>query len=126
MRSGVHRITLRRHTDCGIDSVVAATLGPKPPQHRACPGTGPNLPVVHFLQTVPEEIIDRVPEELRDRADEIVGEVSANPVLLAMLVIAGVLTVIMFVWGVTKQAFKAAAFAALAGAGVWYWYFSIR
>jgi hypothetical protein len=81
---------------------------------------------VHFFQTIPEEIVDRIPDDLRDRADEIVSEVQANPTLMAVLVVVGVLTALLFVWGVVKQAFKAALFAGLASAGVWYWYFNIR
>jgi hypothetical protein len=84
-------------------------------------------PVIRFFfQTIPEEIVDRVPIELRDRADEIIGEVQANPALLAILIGVGVLSALLFVWGVVKQFFKAAFFAALASAGAWYWYFNIR
>lgn len=79
-----------------------------------------------FLQTVPDEIVERIPDELRDRADEIIGDVQANPALLAVLIAIGVVSAIIFVWGVTKQLFKAALFAALASAGAWYWYFNIR
>jgi hypothetical protein len=79
------------------------------------------LPAVYFAQTVPTEITDRLPD-----ADQIVGEVQANPALLAILVIVGLLTGMLFLWGIVKQAVKAAVFAGLASAGVWYWYFNIR
>jgi Flp pilus assembly pilin Flp len=52
--------------------------------------------------------------------------VQANPALLAALIGVGVVTALIFVWGVVKQFFKAAFFAALASAGAWYWYFNIR
>jgi len=67
-----------------------------------------------------------VPEDVRDRADEIIDSVKADPTLLAVLVAVGVATLALFVWGLTKQVFKAALFAGLASAGVWYWYFNVR
>ena len=79
-----------------------------------------------FLQTVPEELVDRIPEDIRDRADEIVSEVQANPALLGVLVVIGILTAVIFFWGVARQVFKAAIFAGLASAGAWYWFFNIR
>jgi len=83
--------------------------------------------VIRFLfQTVPEQIVDRIPTDLRDRADEVIDEVQANPALLAVLIAVGVVSGLIFLWGVVKQFFKAALFAALASAGAWYWYFNIR
>jgi hypothetical protein len=38
----------------------------------------------------------------------------------------GVLAVVVFVWGIAKQAFKAAFLAAVLGAGAWFWYFNVR
>ena len=46
--------------------------------------------------------------------------------LLAVLVAVGVATLALFVWGLTKQVFKATLFAGLASAGVWYWYFNVK
>jgi hypothetical protein len=67
-----------------------------------------------------------IPEDLRDRADEIIETVKADPTLLAILIGVGVLTAAVFVWGIVRQFFKAAIFAGLASAGVWYWYFNVR
>lgn len=68
----------------------------------------------------------QVPEDIRDRADEIIDTVKADPTLLAILIGVGVLTAAIFVWGIARQFFKAALFAGLASAGIWYWYFNIR
>lgn len=67
-----------------------------------------------------------VPDEVRDRADEIIDRVKADPTLLAILIGVGVLTAVVFIWGMMRQVFKAALFAGLASAGVWYWYFNVR
>lgn len=67
-----------------------------------------------------------IPEDVRDRADEIIETVKADPTLLAILIGIGVLTAALFVWGIVRQFFKAAIFAGLASAGVWYWYFDVR
>ena len=75
---------------------------------------------------VPEEIVDRVPEDVRERVDEIAETVEANPVLAAILIGIGVLTALIFFWGVIKQVFKAAIVGAVLSAGAWYWYFNIR
>jgi hypothetical protein len=74
--------------------------------------------MLHFLQTLRDEVVDR--------ADEIVDTVKANPVLLAVLAAIGVITALVFLFGVVRQAFKAALFGGLLSAGAWYWYFSIR
>jgi hypothetical protein len=74
--------------------------------------------MLHFLQTLRDEVVDR--------ADEIVDTVKANPVLLAVLAVIGVITALVFLFGVVRQAFKAALFGGLLSAGAWYWYFSIR
>jgi hypothetical protein len=81
---------------------------------------------MYFLQTLPGDLLDRVPEGVREQAGQIVEEVKADPTLAAILSGVGVLTALLFVWGIVKQFFKAAIFAGLASAGVWYWYFNIR
>jgi hypothetical protein len=81
---------------------------------------------MHFLQTLPGDLLDRVPEGLKEQAGQIVDEIEANPTLAAILIGVGVLTALLFVWGIVKQFFKAAIFAGLASAGAWYWYFNIR
>ena len=78
--------------------------------------------MLHFLAQVDE----LVPEDVRERADEIIETVKADPTLLAALIAVGVATLALFAWGLTKQLFRAAFFAGLASAGVWYWYFNIR
>ena len=70
-----------------------------------------------FLQTD-----DLVPEQIGD----VVEAAKADPVLAGALIVVGVATMALFVWGMTKQVFKAAIFAGLASAGVWYWYFNVR
>ena len=72
------------------------------------------------------EIVDRIPDDIRERSTEIVDTVKANPTLLTILVVVGILTALLFVWGVVRQIFKAALFGGLASAAVWYWYFNIR
>ena len=67
-----------------------------------------------------------VPEDIQERANQIIDTVKADPTLLAVLIGAGVLTAALFVWGIVRQFFKAAIFAGLASAGVWYWYFNVR
>lgn len=70
-----------------------------------------------FLQTD-----DLVPEQV----GEVIDAAKTDPVLAGALIVIGVATLALFVWGLTKQVFKAALFAGLASAGVWYWYFNIR
>ena len=62
-----------------------------------------------------DEIQDRVPEGLVEAAGD-------NPTLTAILVMAGILGVVGFLWGVAKSAFKAAAFFALVAVVAWVWF----
>ncbi|HSG80103.1 MAG TPA: hypothetical protein VLD62_11025 [Acidimicrobiia bacterium] len=83
----------------------------------------------HFwllLQTETTSLIDRVPEDVRDRADEIVTTVKDNPQLAAMLAAAGVLTAILFFWGLAKHLVKTAVFGGLLSVGAWIWYFNVQ
>lgn len=68
----------------------------------------------------------QVPGDVSDRAGEIVDQVKENPTLAAILLGIGVLAIVVFVWGIVKQAFKAAFLAAVLGAGAWFWYFDVR
>ena len=68
----------------------------------------------------------QITDDLPELAGQIVDQVKANPVLLAMLIGVGVITAVVFLWGIVKQAFKAAIFAGLLSVGAWYWYFNIR
>ena len=62
-----------------------------------------------------EDIQDRVPEGLVEAAGD-------NPTLTAILVIAGIIGILGFFWGVTKSAFKAAAFFAIVAVVAWVWF----
>jgi uncharacterized membrane protein len=68
----------------------------------------------------------QVPEDFSKRAGEIVDQVKENPTLAAILLGIGILAIVVFIWGITKQAFKAAFLAAVLGAGAWFWYFNVR
>ncbi len=94
----------------------------------ACDGLIKSLHHLHLksMLRLLLQVDELVPEDVRERADEIIDTVKADPTLLAILLAVGVATLALFVWGMTKQVFKAAIFAGLASAGVWYWYFNIR
>ena len=78
-----------------------------------------------LLQTDTTSILDRVPDDVRQRADEIVGTVRENPTLAAVLAVIGVLTLVLFLWGIVKQVIKAAIVGGVLSAGAWYWYFNV-
>jgi hypothetical protein len=61
-----------------------------------------------------------------DIAGQIVDQVKANPQLLAILIGVGVLTAMLFVWGIMKHAIKAAIIGGILSVGAWFWYFNIR
>jgi hypothetical protein len=69
-----------------------------------------------------EELADRV----GDQVGQIVEQAKADPALLGILIAVGVVTAVVFLWGVVRQAFKAALVAGVLSAGAWYWYFNIR
>ena len=66
--------------------------------------------------------IPTIPEIAR----QIVDQVKANPQLLAILIGVGVLTAMLFVWGIMKHAIKAAIIGGILSVGAWFWYFNIR
>lgn len=68
----------------------------------------------------------QIPITIPENANEIIETVKANPVLLAALIGVGVLTAFVFVWGIMKQAIKAAIFGGVLSVGAWFWYFNIR
>jgi hypothetical protein len=78
------------------------------------------------LIQVPEDIVERVPDPLKEQVGQIADQVEANPALLGILAAIGVITALLFVWGIFKQAFKAVLFGGLLSAGAWYWFFNIR
>jgi len=76
----------------------------------------------NYLQ-VPEDVI---PEDVKDKVGDVVEQVQSNPELAAILIGVGVLTAAIFVWGIFRQAFKAAFIGLALSAGTWYWYFNVR
>jgi hypothetical protein len=69
--------------------------------------------------------LGQIPGDISERAAQIVDTVKVNPVLWQSIGV-GVITACIFLWGIVKQAFKAAIFAGLLSVGAWYWYFNIR
>lgn len=65
-------------------------------------------------------------EQGKETVNQIVEAAKADPVLLAVLIGVGIITLAIFFWGIAKQLFKAAIVAGLLSAGVWYWYFNIH
>ncbi len=65
---------------------------------------------------------DLVPEQV----GEVIDAAKADPALAGALIAVGLATLGIFLWGMTRQVFKAALFAGLTSAGVWYWYFNIK
>jgi len=63
---------------------------------------------------------------ISENAGQIVDQVKANPQLLAILIGVGVLTAVLFVWGIMKHAIKAAIIGGILSVGAWFWYFNIR
>lgn len=76
------------------------------------------------------ELFDQYFESSKDslltRLNDLVAQVKEEPVLLAILIGVGVITAIIFFWGIVKQVFKAAIIAGALSAGAWWWYFNIR
>ena len=64
----------------------------------------------------------QIPEEVQQGIDT----VKANPVLMWTLIGVGIFTALVFVFGIIKQAFKAALLGAILSVGAWIWYFNIR
>lgn len=80
------------------------------------------LQVTDTLVEQGEELL----EQGRETVNQIVEAAKADPALLAVLVGVGIITAVIFLWGLVKQVFKAAVVAGLLSAGVWFWYFNIR
>jgi hypothetical protein len=64
--------------------------------------------------------------QIPENAGEIVDQVKANPVLLGILIVIGLATAFLFLWGIVKEAIKVALFAGALSVAAWYWYFNIR
>ena len=71
-------------------------------------------------------IAQTIPQDLQERGEEIVETVKANPGLMWTLVGVGVVTALIFVFGIIKHAVKAAVFGAVLSVAAWIWYFNIR
>ena len=61
-----------------------------------------------------------------ENAGEVIDQVKANPTLLAILIGVGILTALLFFWGLIRQTFKAAIFGGALSVIAWVWYFNIR
>jgi hypothetical protein len=59
-------------------------------------------------------------------AGDVVEQVKANPVLLGILIVIGVLSAFLFFFGIFKSAIKVAILGAALSVGAWYWYFNVR
>jgi hypothetical protein len=66
----------------------------------------------------------QMPEDLNERIEQGRRTISDNPVLAAVLIGVGVITALVFFFGIFKQAFKAAIFGAVLSAAAWIWYFN--
>lgn len=64
----------------------------------------------------------QIPEEVQQGIET----VKANPALMWTLIGVGIFTALVFVFGIIKQAFKAALLGAILSVGAWIWYFNIR
>ena len=79
------------------------------------------------LDKIPEDVLERLPASITDRIpDGFLESASANPMLVGILLIIGVLAVLGFFYGVAKSFFKMAIYSGIAGAIAWFWYFNIR
>lgn len=107
-----------------VAEATAAAQYPSISRHR------PNLiAMIRLFQVDTDELIEQGEElvgELGDKVDEVSETVRSNPELAAILLVIGVLTAVIFFWGVFKQAIKAAVIGGLLSAGAWYWYFNVK
>jgi len=81
------------------------------------------------MDSIPDDTQERI-GDLIDRGVEEGGRLleaaEADPVLLGILIAIGVITALVFVWGIVKHAFKAALFGGMLSVATWVWYFNIR
>ena len=68
----------------------------------------------------------QVPDGFSQQTGEIVDRARENPTLAGILLVIGLLAIVVFFWGIVKQAFKAALFAGVLGVAAWFWYFNVR
>lgn len=75
-----------------------------------------------LIDKLPEDVVDALPASMQDRVPPgLIEAASGNPTLTAVLIIAGIVGVIGFFYGVAKSAFKAAAFFAVVAVVAWVW-----
>ncbi len=74
------------------------------------------------IDRLPQDVVESLPASVQDRIpDGLVAAAGDNALLTLVLLAAGILGALGFLYGVTKSAFKAAAFFAVVSAGAWYW-----
>lgn len=77
------------------------------------------------LDELPNEIVERLPDSVVDRiSPDLIESASRNLPFTLTLIAIGLVALAGFVWGVSKSAFKAAAFFGLVAAGAWFYYFA--
>ncbi len=75
------------------------------------------------LDKLPEDVVDALPDGVAARVPSgLIDAAGSNPTLTAILIIAGVLGIAGFCYGVAKSAFKAAGFFGIVAAVSWYWF----
>lgn len=75
------------------------------------------------IDKLPEDVVDALPDSVSGRIPSgLVDAAGSNPTLTAVLVVAGILGVLGFFYGVAKSAFKAAAFFGIVAAVAWFWF----
>ena len=76
-----------------------------------------------LLDKIPEDVVDALPEGMQDQIPAgLIEAAGSNPTLSAILVVAGIVGVLGFFYGVAKSAFKAAAFFGIVAAVAWFWF----
>jgi hypothetical protein len=76
-----------------------------------------------LLDKLPEDVVDGLPDGVQGRIPSgLIDAAGGNPTLAAVLVVAGILGVLGFFYGVAKSAFKAVGFFGLVAAIAWYWF----
>lgn len=75
------------------------------------------------VELLPDNVVEMLPERLLESLDiDLVTTASDNPALTVILIVAGILGVLGFFYGVAKSAFKAAAFFGLVAVIAWFWF----
>ena len=92
---------------------------------------GEIMQVIEVWRDITEKLSYRWEKQVRELKSDLQQMVQEDRMislgkLAAILIGIGVLTALIFFWGVVKQVFKAAIVGAVLSAGAWYWYFNIR